>query len=133
MFLVTSIKSQKNMIRLRSDKNIILCHILVLSWSHFLRHTWKVSKIESTVSLFLFIVLALLDFSFYETELAVLHIFLQSTIPHSRICKLFLFACHIFCIITCVRWSQLDHSPFLYLQISPESLFSRTSNSSPKS
>ena len=63
----------------------------------------------------------------------MLHIFLQSTIPLSCICKLFLFVCHIFLIITCVRWSQLDHSPFLYLQISPESLFSRTSNSLPKS
>ena len=62
----------------------------------------------------------------------MLHIFLQSTIPLPRICKLFLFVCHI-SLITCVRWSQLDHSPFLYLQISPESLFSRTSNSSPKS
>ena len=62
----------------------------------------------------------------------MLHILLQSTIPLPRICKLFLFVCHI-SLITCVRWSQLDHSPFLYLQISPESLFSRTSNSSPKS
>ena len=120
------------MIRLRSDKDIILCHILVLSWSHFLRHSGEVSKIESTVSLFLFIVFTLSDF-FHKTELAVLHILLQSTIPLPRISKLFLFVCHFFFIITCVRWSQLDHSPFLYLQISPESLFSRTSNSSPKS